>query len=292
MKYISFFRLRSIVLFFAGISLGSMIAYADGYFYLSRFVLALLTSLFLQIQSNVANDLGDFRKGTDNQDRLGPKSSLMKGEISEQTCMRFLYVFTALSIISGITLIYISFDDIFNKDALIMLTLGALSIIAAIKYTFGKGAYGYRGLGDIFVFLFFGLLSIVGVYFLMTGNISYDVFLPAASCGLLSTGVLNVNNMRDIENDKNSNKITIAVKLGVKNSRIYHTLLLLTAFVFMTIFMLDRQANVYFLASLPLFIIHLRIIYRGITKNYTQQLKLLSIFTLIFCILAGLGLNL
>ena len=172
-----------------------------------------------------------------------------------------------------------------------MLSLGAISIIAAIKYTLGKKAYGYHGLGDLFVFLFFGLLNVVGSWFLMTHQVTFTIFLPAVSCGLLSTGVLNLNNMRDIENDKEYNKHTIPVLIGINNAKIYHFSLVICAFIMMTVYATLFAKSIYgfsFLLSLPLFIVHLKKVGQNQGRLLDPQLKVLSLSTLLFALLAGL----
>ena len=290
---ISIFRLHTLPLSASGVILASFLSYQhinsiDITTYWTIFFLTLVTVCFLQILSNLANDLGDYKKGTDNESRLGPRRAIQNGEISLTAFKRILIIFIILPIISGLALIYISFESISNPNGLMMISLGGLSIIAAIKYTLGKGAYAYHGLGDIFVFIFFGLLSVCGTYFLMTGTLNWQILLPASSCGLLSTGVLNINNMRDIDNDKAYGKNTIAVRLGTRKSKHYHSLLIITAFILVLIYYIYINIScLYIFITLPLFLIHLRAIYIKNGSELNPQLKFLSLSTLAFCITVG-----
>ncbi len=290
--YIASFRLRTLPLSLSGIFLGTLLADANGDFSFIPFLLAVATTLCLQILSNLANELGDIQKGTDNNERLGPIRSIQSGALSLQAFKNTIIIFVVLSAIFGTCLIYTTFDSLLSPDGLIMLTLGAAAIIAAIKYTVGKGAYGYHGLGDLFVFLFFGLLSVMGAYFLMTHHILPVIFLPAAAIGFLSTGVLNLNNMRDIENDRHCNKKTLPVLIGISTAKKYHFALITAAFICMGLYsILCYQAfyNFSFLLTLPLFVFHLKQVARNQGKALDGQLKILSLSTLLFALLSGFG---
>lgn len=287
--YISSFRLRTLPLSLSGIFLGTLLAKADGYFHWQPFTLAVATTLCLQILSNLANELGDLQKGTDNSERLGPIRSIQSGALSLQEFKRTIIVFISLSVCFGLALVYSAFDSLISKDGIIMLALGAAAIIAAIKYTVGKNAYGYHGLGDVFVFLFFGLLSTMGAYFLMTHAVNSLVMLPASAIGFLSSGVLNLNNMRDIENDKNCGKNTLPVKLGILQAKIYHFLLIIAAFICMSVYAsLHHGSHFFYLFTLPFFILHLVKVVKGTGRDLDPQLKILSLSTLLFALLGGL----
>lgn len=290
--YIASFRLRTLPLSLSGILLGSLLAKADGSFALLPFVLAVTTTLCLQILSNLANELGDLEKGTDNADRLGPIRSIQSGALSLQEFKRTIVIFIIFSVISGTILVYTAFDHLFCQDGMIMLLLGAAAIVAAIKYTVGKGAYGYHGLGDLFVFLFFGLLSVCGSYFVIAHQLRWEVFLPAASIGLLSTGVLNLNNMRDIENDRHSGKQTIPVKIGLQKAKYYQVGLITGAVFCMCLYTLTQfhtLKHFLFLLVLPLFILHLKKVAKNQGRELDSQLKVLSLTTLLFALLSGLS---
>lgn len=290
--YLSSFRLRTLPLSLSGIFLGTLLAKADGYFQWIPFCLAVATTLCLQILSNLANELGDLQKGTDNDKRLGPIRSIQSGALSVTEFKRIILVFILLSVVFGSGLVYSAFDSLFSSDGLTMLLLGAAAIIAAIKYTVGKKAYGYHGLGDLFVFLFFGLLSVMGAYFIMAHKINYLLFLPASAIGLLSAGVLNLNNMRDMDNDRRCGKRTLPVILGIYRAKVYHFSLILGAWACMLTYTLlhyRTTVNLIFLFSLPLFIYHLLLVSRQQGRLLDSQLKVLSLSTLLFALLSGFG---
>lgn len=285
--YIASFRLRTLPLSLSGIFLGTLLAKADGFFHTLPFVFAVATTLCLQILSNLANELGDLQKGTDNAERLGPIRSIQSGALTLTEFKRTIIVFVLLSVISGSVLVYTAFDSLFSRDGIIMLLLGGAAIIAAIKYTVGKNAYGYHGLGDLFVFLFFGLLSVMGAYFLLAHQINALLLLPASAIGLLSTGVLNLNNMRDVDNDRACGKRTIPVLIGVHKAKIYHFILIIGAFVCMSsyVFLHDHTPSDFlFLLTLPLFIFHLLKVTKNQGRSLDPQLKVLSLSTLLFAI--------
>lgn len=286
--YIASFRLRTLPLSLSGIFLGTLLAKADGFFHTLPFVFAVATTLCLQILSNLANELGDLQKGTDNAERLGPIRSIQSGALTLTEFKRTITVFVLLSVISGSVLVYTAFDSLFSRDGIIMLLLGGAAIIAAIKYTVGKNAYGYHGLGDLFVFLFFGLLSVMGAYFLLAHQINALLLLPASAIGLLSTGVLNLNNMRDVENDRACGKRTIPVLIGVHKAKIYHFILIIGAFVCMSSYVFLHEhtpSDFLFLLTLPLFIFHLLKVTNNQGRSLDPQLKVLSLSTLLFAII-------
>ncbi len=204
--YIQAARLRTLPLSISGIIVGSFIAASEGFFNWLICILALLTTIGFQVISNFANDYGDGVKGTDNLNRIGPERALQSGAITPKQMLKTIKISIVFTLIIAILLIYVSFgkDDFFNL--FIFFILGLVSIAAAIKYTMGKKAYGYSGFGDLFVLLFFGLLSVCGSYYLYTKQLDYMVFLPAFSIGFLSIGVLNLNNMRDRTSDIKSGK--------------------------------------------------------------------------------------
>ncbi len=223
-------RLRTLPLSFSGIIVGSALAFRENAFELPIFILALLTTLGFQVLSNFANDYGDGVKGTDNDERVGPKRALQSGLLTEAELKKGIIITTILTLLVTIVLIYVSFGTENLGYIVLFLLLGITAIIAAIKYTVGVNAYGYRAMGDVFVFVFFGLLSVLGSYFLYVQQLSLMIVLPAITIGLLSTAVLNLNNMRDRISDKKVSKITIPVLLGEKNAKKYHAFLLLGAY--------------------------------------------------------------
>lgn len=229
--WISAARLRTLPLSIAGIIVGSAAAISIDKFSIDIFVLALLTTLGLQILSNFANDYGDGVKGTDNEDRVGPVRAMQGGLLTEKELRNGIIVTSVITLIIACVLIYVAFNGEHYGVSLLFFFLGIASIAAAIKYTVGKSAYGYRAMGDIFVFAFFGLLGVIGSYYLYSFSINEFILLPAISVGLLSTAVLNLNNMRDEASDRKVNKQTIAVLLGTQKVKSYHLFLLLTAFL-------------------------------------------------------------
>jgi 1,4-dihydroxy-2-naphthoate polyprenyltransferase len=290
--YLDSFRLRTLPLSISGVLLGCFYALSKNSYHPHVFLLALLTTLSLQILSNISNEVGDLEKGTDNDQRLGPIRSAQNGTLTVQNLKNTMLLFVGISIISGIALIWSAFGTFTSYKSLQMLILGALAIVASIKYTFGKKAYGYVGLGDVFVFIFFGLVSTLGVLYLSIGYLPLRFILPASAVGLLSTGVLNVNNMRDIKNDARFKKRTLAVRLGEKRMKIYHLILIFGAFALMSRFAIvlnNGLLGFLFLLTVPIFYSHLSKVFRSNGKDLDGQLKVLSFATLLFSILSGIG---
>ena len=213
-------RPKTLPLALVSILTGSALAYSAGHFSLPVAIMAFLCATLLQILSNLANDYGDAVKGTDNDERLGPQRAMQSGAVSAKQMKKAILFNIILTAIAGLTLVFYALDSF--ESILTFLGLGVLAIIAAIAYTMGSKPYGYVGLGDLSVFLFFGLLGVTGTYFLHTGHVDGLLFLPALGCGLLAVAVLNVNNMRDIENDSKCGKRTMAVRLGQRNAKFYH----------------------------------------------------------------------
>jgi 1,4-dihydroxy-2-naphthoate octaprenyltransferase len=293
-NYLKAARLRTLPLSISGIIVGSFLAYADGYHNSYIIVLALLTTIGFQIISNFANDYGDGVKGTDNDMRIGPKRALQSGAITPKQMLSAIIITSIITFFIALALIYVSFGrDNFLYSA-IFLILGIASIGAAIKYTMGKNAYGYSGFGDIFVFLFFGLLSVCGSYFLFSKTLSLAVFLPACSIGFLSTAVLNLNNMRDIDNDKNADKNTLVVKLGSKKAKKYHYFLIIASLVFILIHTWKNYTSpiqlIYLLAYIPIGKHLIKIKKINTPKEYDPELKIIALSTFLLAILFGLGL--
>ena len=231
-------RLRTLPLSVSGIIVGSGMANVllslnnsdnDSYFW-EIFVLALVTTICFQILSNLSNDLGDTQKGTDNKNRVGPTRAVQSGLISQNEMKIAIYIFAILSLISATGLIYFSSQNLTPELILFYAVLAIICVLAAITYTVGKNAYGYRGLGDLMVFLFFGLVSVLGVFSLYGNGFEWLVFFPAITIGLWSTAVLNLNNLRDHVNDKKSSKNTTVVKLGFQRAKFYHAFLILGGF--------------------------------------------------------------
>lgn len=250
-------RPKTLPLAVACILSGSAVAAKSAHFSFALTALALITALLLQVLSNLANDYGDAVKGTDNDNRLGPKRAIQQGLVTPDTMKKAMIFNVALTVVVGAALVLTAFDK--AADILSFIGLGALAIIAAICYTVGNKPYGYKGLGDLSVLIFFGWLGVAGTYYLQTGMISPDIWLPATACGLLAVGVLNINNLRDIDNDRACGKHTLVVRMGPRWGRFYHLVLLGSAYLCLTLFTLTNPGGVYgwlFLLSLPLAIKH------------------------------------
>lgn len=299
-QWIEAARLRTLPLSVSGIIVGSMYALRPTntietpteVFSWSIFGLALLTTLGLQVLSNFANDYGDGVKGTDNSDRVGPMRAIQSGAISAQAMKQAIIITSVLTLFSAVALIYVSFKDTNLWFSLFYLVLGILAIVSAIRYTVGKTAYGYRGFGDIFVFIFFGLVSTLGVNFLYAKQLDFDLFLPAAAIGLLSTGVLNLNNMRDEASDRKSNKNTMVVQMGGAKAKKYHYFLVITAMVLVLIFaiLIEYRLDQYLfvLAYIPL-IKHLKTVQANQNpKELDPELKKLALSTFALSLLLAL----
>lgn len=286
-KWIEAARLRTLPLSVSGIIVGSSYAYYQGFENWKIVVLALLTTLGFQVLSNFANDYGDGVKGTDNENRVGPQRAIQSGAISVQEMKKGIIITALLSLLSAVSLIYVSFGKENFGYSLLFFVLGVASIVAAIKYTVGKGAYGYSGFGDVFVFIFFGWVSVLGSNFLFAKQFDWFLVLPATAIGLLSVAVLNLNNMRDIENDKNSGKNTIVVKMGLKNAKFYHYFIICTAILLMVAFSVIVEVSVFpplFLTILMLR--HLKTVYKAQTyTDFDPELKKVALGTFALAIL-------
>ncbi len=285
-------RLRTLPLATSSILMGSFLAIHDEKYKWVVIFLAILTTIFLQILSNMANDYGDSQKGTDNLNRVGPTRTVQSGEISKSQMKIGIVIIIISSLVSGILLLYYAFEDDILKF-MVFLIIGIGAIVAAVKYTVGKRAYGYSGYGDLFVFLFFGITGVIGTYFLNTNFFRFDVLLPASSIGFFSVGVLNLNNMRDIENDIKSGKRTVASRFGFNKAKLYQEFLIHAGGIATTIYVvLNFQSawNLLYLLIMPLFLIDLLKINKINEKaQLDPYLKRLAISTLLFSILFGIG---
>lgn len=291
--WISAMRLRTLPLSISGIILASCLAAYNGYFNWLIFSLAILTTLSFQILSNLANDYGDGVKGTDNKDRIGPDRAIQSGVISPDQMFNAIKLNVLISIGLAFFLIFVSFGVNHFLLTLLFFVLGIASVIAAVKYTVGNNAYGYKGLGDVYVFIFFGLISVIGCYVLYAKTIDHVVFLPAITVGMLSAAVLNLNNMRDIESDVKSNKITLAVKLGIANAKKYQLFLVGGAIVLSALFGILYFTSIFnlifFVAYIPL-ILHIKtILTNKDSKLLDPELKKVALTTVLLAVLMGIG---
>jgi len=291
--WLSAFRLRTLPLSVSGIIIGSCFAHYNGKFDNWIMIFAILLTIALQVLSNLANDYGDGIRGTDNDDRIGPERAIQSGAISPEEMFEGIKINILVVIILTVGLIFVSFGSKYFLYAMLFFLLSGISVYAAINYTVGSSPYGYRGLGDVFVFIFFGLLSVIGSYFLYTKQINHHVWLPAISLGLLSMGVLNLNNMRDIESDKIAGKETLAVKLGKEKAKTYHISLIVLAIIISLVFSILYYSNfwnlLFYVAYIPL-IFHINAVRKSNSpETYDPQLKVLALTAFLFSILLGVG---
>ncbi len=293
-KWIAAARLRTLPLSISGIILGSLIALSEGYCNWFIFLLAFLTTLFLQVLSNYANDYGDGIKGTD-AERIGEKRAVASGEISAKQMKNAVILFSILSAVTAFLLIYVSFQENFGW-ALLFIFLTFACVWAAIRYTVGKSAYGYAGMGDIFVFIFFGIISVWGSYTLYQHEtIHLSIFLPAAAIGFLSTAVLNLNNMRDIETDGKAGKLTLPLRMGFQNAKIYQSVLVILPFILGIIYLFETGKIEWFhflflILLIPAFLFLKTLFTTTEPRLLDKELKKVALLTLAFSLILGFSL--
>ncbi len=292
--WIKAIRLRTLPLSLATIALGSMLAASYDYHRWILTVGAILTTISLQVLSNLANDYGDSQNGADHFKRKGPERMVQAGRISMKEMYMAIVLFVIISFITGTWLCLEAFDWNTSRFWIFFLML-ILCIYAAIKYTAGKNPYGYKALGDISVFIFFGLFGVAASFYLHSSILFWEVLLPAMSVGFLCMGVLNLNNMRDIPSDTEAGKVTIPILLGLQKAKIYHTILIILALLIggLFVFLQDGPVEIFdflFLLMSPLLIVHLIKIWQiNIHLDFDPLLKKLAIATLLFCLLFGAG---
>lgn len=291
-NYIKAARLRTLPLSVSGIIVGSFLAAKTNQFDWTIFVLAIFTTIGFQVLSNFANDYGDGIKGTD-KNREGEERMVASGKISSSQMKQAMIVTTIITLLIAVLLIYQSFGAENLLFSLVFFGLGIVSIAAAIKYTVGKSAYGYSGFGDLFVFLFFGIISVLGSNFLFTKQLDLLILLPAFSVGMLSTAVLNLNNMRDRINDAKFGKNTIVVKIGPEFAKYYHYYLLVGSLLFSLLYnVIYFEKPTQFLFLLAYIPIAKHMIFVSNNTNEAEldsQLKVVALSTFIFGILFGVG---
>lgn len=291
-SWLTAIRLRTLPLALASIGMGSFLAFHAGAFQWNILLFACLTTTFLQVLSNLANDYGDSIHGADHSERQGPARMVQSGAISSKAMRNAMGIMIFLSLVSGITLLYLSLGFEW-KTFLFFFGLGLLSIVAAIFYTSGKKPYGYLGLGDVSVILFFGLIGVMGVYYLYVGWMDWPIILPSISCGVFAAAVLNVNNIRDIESDRQAGKFSIPVRIGRQRAVVYHLLLIAVgwmAALLYTFLFFDSIWQLLYLICLPLFILNIKAVSEK-TKpaDLDPYLRQMAFSTLIFVLLFGIS---
>ncbi|WP_437179357.1 1,4-dihydroxy-2-naphthoate polyprenyltransferase [Pontibacter liquoris] len=291
--WISAFRPRTLPLAFSCIGMGAFMAAANHVFNGTVVSLCVLTTLFLQVLSNLANDYGDSKHGADSAHREGPMRAVQAGHITADQMKGGMAVLTMLSLVSGILLLWVSFGTGGILLFLLFLAIGLAAIWAAINYTAGAKPYGYAGLGDISVFLFFGLVGVLGTYFLQAKAFDSMIILPALICGFFSTAVLNVNNIRDIKSDTLAGKRSLPVRMGAKRARIYHLFLLAGGVLSAVLYVVLHYQNAWqflFVLVLPLVVINgVNVWRRQTSQELDPYLKQMALTTLLFVLLFGIG---
>ena len=286
-------RPRTLALAFAAIGMGTFLAAANEQLNLPVVFLCFVTATLLQILSNLANDYGDSIHGADSSERVGPPRAVQTGQISSQEMRRAIILFVVLSMLAGLILVWLALGPSALPLVLLFLAIGGLAVGAAVTYTAGRKPYGYAGLGDLAVFLFFGWVAVCGSYFLNAVALPLTILLPATSCGLFAVGVLNVNNIRDIHSDQAGGKQSIPVRLGPRRARIYHWLLLLGGVLATILYVLLVPRSPWqwlFLLSTPLFLQNGLVVWRTRSSEALDpMLRQLSLSTLLFVLLFGVG---
>ncbi|MDD6253682.1 MAG: 1,4-dihydroxy-2-naphthoate octaprenyltransferase [Candidatus Cryptobacteroides sp.] len=290
--YINSMRLRTLPLSLAGVVLGIMLAASDYRVSWPVILLILLTTVCLQILCNICNELGDTLSGVDGEGRSGPMYSLGEGGLTVREMKWFIGVMVVCCIASGLLMIRASFGTLLDLEPICLMMLGAAAISGAIKYTLGRNPYGYRGLGDISVFIFFGIVSVLGSYFVAARALpTWIMVLPACSIGLFSVGVLNVNNIRDMKSDEGL-RMTVPLRIGERRAKIYHTVLVAGGWLCLIAFNLLRfQDPWHYLGfiTLPLYIVHLRGVWTRSGSTLDPMLPMLVMSTFVLALLTGFG---
>jgi len=296
-SWISALRPRTLFLAVASAICGNGIAYTTGRFNLLICILTILTATFLQLLSNMANDLGDYQHGTDiTGERVGPTRTVQSGAITPKEMKAAIAIAMSFSLVIGGLLIYEASQFMNLWYMLLFLFLGMMSIWAAIKYTAGHNPYGYKGLGDIFAFVFFGLVAVIGTFFLHVHKMTLQPWLPAIGIGLFTAAVLNVNNMRDMDNDRNSGKMTLAIRLGYSKAKLYHAFLtfggIACFLAYSIIYSTQWYQYIYLITSVFFILIFFNIYKASDKKLLDPYLKQTSIATFILSIAFTICINL
>ncbi|MEM9076464.1 MAG: 1,4-dihydroxy-2-naphthoate octaprenyltransferase [Bacteroidota bacterium] len=288
-------RLRTLPLSISGILMGTALAISDNAFNGYILIFALLTTIGFQITSNFANDYGDGVKGTDNEDRIGPSRALQSGLLTKQNLKTGILISSLVSLVFALSLLYIAFGLENIVYFLIFTFLGILSIWAAIRYTMGSKPYGYQGLGDLAVFVFFGLLGVLGSLFLYTKSWDWVAFLPAMTIGFLCVGVLNLNNLRDVVSDEKSGKNTLVVQMGFQNGKTYHFVLILCSFLALLTYSWIQKIPfngwLFFVAFVPITLHLIKVMRTTEPVNLDGELKKLALSTFLLSVLFLIAVN-
>lgn len=291
--WLSAMRPRTLPLALACILMGTSLAAAHGSFSWAVAILCFVTAGLLQILSNLANDYGDSLHGADSAQRLGPARAVQSGLVTSSQMLRAMVVVAALALLSGLMLLWLAFRDATIGSAAVFVVLGGAATAAAVTYTAGKLPYGYVGLGDLAVLVFFGWVGVLGSYYVQAVGLAPWLWLPATACGLLAVAVLNVNNIRDLNSDRAAGKRSVPVRLGLERARIYHWLLLSLPLILSVAYVVLTEGGWWeylFLLATPL------LIRNGLAVGRTADLpslnpwlKQMSLTALIFAVLFSVG---
>lgn len=285
-------RLRTLPLSLSGVVLGIFIAATHGSLSILTVVLLLLTAALLQVLSNLCNELGDVLHGTDTDERQGMHYSIQEGEMTVAQMKRLIAAVAICCAVCGACMVYSSFGTLWDVRPLVLLALGGAAIVAAMRYTLGHNPYGYRGWGDLFVFVFFGLVSVCGGYYVCLHDMTdWLLLLPGSAIGFFSMGVLNVNNIRDMKTDA-ATRTTVALRLGGRRARVYQTVLIACGWVAMGVYTAvtaEGWTPWLFVLALPLFAKHLLGVWHRDGRDLDPMLPLLVMSTFLFTLLAGAG---
>jgi len=285
-------RLRTLPLSLSGTVMGICLAASHNRTDALTILFLVLTTALLQILCNLSNELGDTLQGTDTAERQGMHYAVLDGEMTVGELKNLVKYIAVLSCISGVLMIKFSFGTLLGWMPLVFVVLGLSTVVAAMRYTLGKNPYGYRGLGDIFVFIFFGLVSTVGSYFLCCHSPElYRALLPAAAIGCFSMGVLNVNNIRDMKTDART-RITVAIKLGERRARIYQTVLIVSGWILMLLYTAltaNHWTNWLYTVTLPLYVLHLKGVWTKRESALDPMLPMLVMSTFLLTIIVGIA---
>ena len=281
-------RVRATPLVLSGMAMALSVSMTEKNINPLTTVFLVFTAVCLQFVSNLSNELGDSLNGTDTEAREGMIYSIQSGEMTQKDLKVLIGIFVALSCLFGLLMIRFAFGTLFSGISIAFIALGAAAIVAAMRYTLGRNPYGYRGLGDLYVFLFFGLAAVCGGYYILTCNSNIcNSILPACAIGCFSVGVLNVNNIRDMKTDAATRR-TMAIRIGEKGSRIYQTLLICFGWIFITVWTVMNYTSVWnflYVLTLPLFIKHLLIVWKHTGHKLDKMVPMLSIGTFLLAIL-------
>lgn len=290
--WIGAMRPRTLPLAISSVGMGTFLAASHDAVDWPVALLCFVTAILLQILSNLANDYGDTVHGADHLDRVGPSRAVQTGQITPQAMKRVIILFAALSVATGLGTLWLALGTRVFWIFVFFLFLGATALGASISYTAGSKPYGYAGLGDIAVLVFFGWAGVIGSHYLQVQQVEWDIWLPATSTGMLIVAVLNVNNIRDIESDKQAGKLSLPVRLGPHKARIYHWALLLSAVLGTMIYVVLNYQGYWqflFLITLPLIWQNGRTIYVSEASQLDPMLKKTSLLTILFVLTFGLG---